>query len=294
MIKLKHNHKDSIFCALFSDKENFLSLYNALHGTDLKLDETDIEQIIIPQTMYSTFKNDISMLIDNKIIVLIEHQSTINENMPLRCLEYVTRIYEIILKNENRYKEDVISLPAPEFYVFYNGEEPYPNNKILKLSDSFIKNEYYGETVPLDLEVVVKNIKSSKNPDSELKMMEHCNILKQYTQFIEIVRRNRNSKRALKKAIDEALKNGILQDFLEANTKEIINMLCARYSYKTDLRVKAQEAYERGEKAGLVIGEKNKTIAIAKEMIKKNISVSTISEITALSEEEINKLKINN
>lgn len=121
-------------------------------------------------------------------------------------------------------------------------------------------------------------------------MMEHCNILKQYTQFIEIVRRNRNSKRALKKAIDEALKNGILQDFLEANTKEIINMLCAKYSYKTDLRVKAQEAYERGEKAG----KKDQTIAIAKEMIKKNISVSTISEITALSEEEINKLKINN
>lgn len=71
-------------------------------------------------------------------------------------------------------------------------------------------------------------------------------------------------------------------------------MLCAKYSYKTDLQVKAQEAYERGEKAGLVIGEKNKTIAIAKELIDSKIPVSVISKSTGLSEEEINKLKINN
>lgn len=43
--------------------------------------------------------------------------------------------------------------------------------------------------------------------------------------------------------------------------KKIVNMLCARYSYKTDLRVKAQEAYERGEKS--------KTRSIAKEMLKR-------------------------
>ncbi len=67
-------------------------------------------------------------------------------------------------------------------------------------------------------------------------------------------------------------------------------MLCAKYSYKTDLRVKAQEAYERGEKAG----KKDQTIAIAKELIDSKIPLSVISKSTDLSEEEVNKLKINN
>ena len=37
---------------------------------------------------------------DDRLIVLVEHQSTINENMPLRLLEYVSRIYEQIVPSE--------------------------------------------------------------------------------------------------------------------------------------------------------------------------------------------------
>ena len=32
-VKVKSNYKDTIFRMLFSDKENLLSLYNALNGT---------------------------------------------------------------------------------------------------------------------------------------------------------------------------------------------------------------------------------------------------------------------
>ncbi|MBQ0167071.1 MAG: Rpn family recombination-promoting nuclease/putative transposase [Treponema sp.] len=101
MAQSNRNVKDSVFADLFSNeqdgKRNFLSLYNALHGTHLKYEETVIENKTIPQSMYKTFHNDVSMLIDNKLIVMIEHQSTINENMPFRLLEYVTRIYEGIV-----------------------------------------------------------------------------------------------------------------------------------------------------------------------------------------------------
>ena len=80
------NYKDSVFVDLFGEdkkaKENFLSLYNALHGTHLG--------------------NDVSYLIDNKMIVLAEHQSTINPNMPIRCLEYVVRLYERLLDAQER------------------------------------------------------------------------------------------------------------------------------------------------------------------------------------------------
>ena len=83
----KHNriYKDSVFVDLFSEdekaKENFLSLYNALHGTDLQL-SCPVENIRLENVMYMNIINDVSCLVDGKIIVLAEHQSTINENMP--------------------------------------------------------------------------------------------------------------------------------------------------------------------------------------------------------------------
>ena len=62
-------------------KENFLSLYNALHNTNLQL-SCPVENIRLDNVMYMNILNDVSCLVDNKIVVLAEHQSTINENMP--------------------------------------------------------------------------------------------------------------------------------------------------------------------------------------------------------------------
>ena len=85
MSTANRKYKDSVFVDLFSEdekaKENFLSLYNALHGTNLQL-SCPVENIKLDNVMYMNIINDVSCLVDNKIIVLAEHQSTINENMP--------------------------------------------------------------------------------------------------------------------------------------------------------------------------------------------------------------------
>ena len=82
-------YKDSVFVDLFSEdekaKENFLSLYNALHGTKLTA-VGKLKNIRLEQVLYMAFYNDVSYLVDNRIIVLAEHQSTINENMPSQRL----------------------------------------------------------------------------------------------------------------------------------------------------------------------------------------------------------------
>ena len=85
MSTANRKYKDSVFVDLFSEdekaKENFLSLYNALHNTNLQL-SCPVENIRLDNTLYMNIINDVSCLVDNKIIVLAEHQSTINENMP--------------------------------------------------------------------------------------------------------------------------------------------------------------------------------------------------------------------
>ena len=69
-------YKDSVFVDLFSEdekaKENFLALYNALHGTNLPL-SCPVENIRLDNIMYMSIINDIFCLVDNKIIVLAEH-----------------------------------------------------------------------------------------------------------------------------------------------------------------------------------------------------------------------------
>ena len=112
---------------------------------------------MIEQVLYKSFYNDIAMLIDNKIVILIEHQSTINENMPFRILEYITRIYEKITKSKNKFGRKLIHLPIPEFYVFYNGKEDFPTEKTLKLSDAFLSpEEKHGKILDFPLEITVK------------------------------------------------------------------------------------------------------------------------------------------
>lgn len=282
MAHSNRNIKDSVFADLFSNeqdgKRNFLSLYNALHGTHLKYEETVIENKTIPQSMYKTFHNDVSMLIDNKLIVMIEHQSTINENMPFRLLEYVTRIYEGIVPSKDRYLKKRIQIPTPEFYVFYNGLEKYPDEKVLHLSDSFSMRDYDDTSFPqLELTVRVINI----GPEQTWKFQDGCDILKQYCDFIELVREYAvpGDSESYKQAIEEAIRKGILKNYLIKNSTEVINMFLAEYDYETDVAVQREEAREEC------------IIDTAKKMLALGLDTEIIQKSTGLTPEQIEALK---
>lgn len=119
-----------------SAKENELSLYNALFGTNYTLNEVEIQKIRVEDSLYMNLQNDASFNVDNRILVFSEHQSTINDNMPLRKLLYAGRIYEQLVPKKDRYRMTTVPIPRPEFFVFYNGTKEMPPEKILKLSDS--------------------------------------------------------------------------------------------------------------------------------------------------------------
>ena len=282
MSLFNRKYKDSVFTDLFGSdrdgKKNFLDLYNALSGSDYKLNEVKLERKVIEQTLYKTFNNDVSWEIDGKLIVLVEHQSTINENMPFRCLEYVTRIYEGIVPVRQRYAEKVYKIPNPDFYVVYVGKKPIPPEMELCLSDAF----YTKDSSKLELVVKVKNCSDSKL----LQISRNCSILEQYCRFIEIVEQNYNKlrpKKSFKKAIYQAMEEGILTEYLDRKSREVINMLCAKYDYKTDIAVKKEEAFADGKEA--------KAIEDAKNALALGLSLDQINKITGLTPEQIQKLK---
>ena len=155
------------------------------------------------------FRNDVAYLIEGKIITLVEHQSTINANMPLRFLQYAARLYELIQNPRDRYLRRLKKIPTPEFYVFYNGEDDYPENTTLRLSDAFMP---IPEKPALEVVVSVTNINYNKGSE----ILHTCKPLKEYTLFVEAVRKHTklDSENGFRNAIKECIQNDILREYL--------------------------------------------------------------------------------
>ena len=290
----KHNrrYKDSVFVDFFSEdrtaKANFLALYNALHGTDYQ-STAILKNIRLKQVLYMSFANDVSYLVDNKIIVIAEHQSTINPNMPIRCLEYIARLYEQFYKSKEKYSRKQLAIPTPEFYVFYNGKEPYRGDSLLKLSDSFTQkhNEY-----ALELSVKVVNI----NYDKASEILKLCKPLEQYSLFVDAVRRNIavDKEHGFEKAIKECIQNDILREYLQRKSKEVLNMLIGEYDYDTDIAVQREESFDmglaEGEARGRSEGSHQKALETAKNLLQFGLSREKIAQATGLTTDEVESI----
>ena len=289
MEKENREYKDSMFVDLFykdeTSNENLLSLYNALHGTNLK-DASCIHKLSISDVLYKNFRNDISFEVDGKVFVLGEHQSTVNKNMPLRCLMYVGRAYEQIVENRAKYRTGRVPLPTPEFYVFYNGPQNLKAESQLRLSESFM-----DESGKDALELVVKVININTNKGHEI--LEKCKTLKEYSLFVDAVRKynSQGSKSSIKDAINECIHNGILVDYLERRGSEVVNMLTAEYDYDMDIRVQREEAREEGREEEREKMKKERLNLVRNIMLKLNKTSEEAMEILGFSEEDRNALR---
>ena len=91
-IFVKRKYKDILFRYVFRDKKEILQLYNAINQTN-HTNENDLVITTMEDVIYIGMKNDLSFIIMNEMN-LYEHQSTLNENMPLRGFLYFARLYE--------------------------------------------------------------------------------------------------------------------------------------------------------------------------------------------------------
>ena len=196
--------KNSVFTLLFDDPNLLRELYCALEGVSLPPD-TPVSINTLENVLFLDFNNDISFEIGGKLVVLIEHQSTINPNMALRLLLYYSRVIEKKVKGSGLYSKKRLAIPWPEFYVLYNGTDPYPEKKVLRLSDLYEKPEELGlsERIHLLLELEVKVININKGRNVEI--VDRCKKLSEYSAFIARVRAFWKELGDLEEAIKTAL-----------------------------------------------------------------------------------------
>jgi hypothetical protein len=130
---VNRTYKDSVFSLLFNDPETLRELYSALEGVTLPPD-VPVTINTLEGVLFMERVNDISFAVANKLVVVLEHQSTVNPNMPLRCLLYLARLYEKIIDNKDIYKSRQVKIPRPECFVLYNGAAEYPDETRLKVN----------------------------------------------------------------------------------------------------------------------------------------------------------------
>jgi len=249
-------YKSSVFTTLFAEEEKLLELYSALsrhtYGKDAKI---EINTLI--NVLYNGLQNDISFTIGDRLVVLIGHQSTVNNNLPLRALMYIARVYEKIIDKKSVYRQKLMMIPTPEFIVLYNGVSDFPEEKEMRLTDAFRERpahpEKYGS---LELVVRVLNI----NPGYNIEIVSRSPTLSGYVTFTGKVREGLKKGLAPNTAITEAVQycttQGILQPFLSNHASEVENMLTTEFNMEDAREVWEEEAREEGLEKGLEKGLK--------------------------------------
>ena len=259
-MKVRRNYKDSIFRMLYLDEKELLNLYNAVNGTNY----TDVENLEIntlQNAIYMNMKNDVSFIF-NFQVNLYEHQSTVNPNMPLRDLIYVTKLFQNIVRDCDLYGSTLVKTPAPRFVVFYNGMEKQPERKVYRLSDSFSKKQ---ENPELELTVTVLNINAGNNAE----ILGNCKTLREYMQYTDKVRAyalKMPIEEAVEKAITECIKEDILADFLKKNRAEAMEVSIFEYNEEQHLANLRREGYEEGLEQGVQQGKAMDILELLSEL----------------------------
>ncbi len=292
--KPQRNHKDSTFCLLFSEPARAIELYNAVTGENLPPD-TELTYTTLKNAIYIDRNNDLSFVVNDRYLVMSECQSTINRNIPMRCLGYVNRTLENLAGREVLYGRNLVKFPAPEFYLFYVGKEPW-DRKTLRLSESFLVDPKENS-----LELVVNLINLSYTETSEI--LQRSPSLLGYSKLLYHIQEELSANGGdLKQAIDAAVKacmdEGLIADFLHKHSKEVTGMLFEEITVEEFAEIRAREAYADGEKAGRAEGEKSglargaaqEKREIAKTMKAKGLEIAMIAELTGLTSEEIAEL----
>lgn len=290
-VKVKRNHKDTLFRMIFSTRENLLSLYNAVNHSHYT-DASELEIVTLKNAVYMNMKNDQAFLLDMQLN-LYEHQSTWNPNMPLRFLMYVAKEYQMLVQNQTLYASALVKVPTPHFVVFYNGETEQEAETILRLSHSFQQKTDKPE---LELMVRVLNI----NLDKKQEVLEACQLLKEYMLLVNKIRRYtdeyKDINQAVEQAVTECIEENILADFLRKNRAEAIEMCIFEYDDKREKELIRKAEYAEGMKEGERIGreagkkEEAERIFNIYQLFRANYTENQIKEKLGMNVEEVRKI----
>ena len=259
-------HKDRFFRYLFGNpdyKENTLSLYNALNGTDYQNPE-DIQLNTLENVYFVGMKNDISFVICDEIDIW-EQQSSWNENIPLRELIYFVELIQKRIREQNRnilHFSKRYYIPLPKLYVFYNGEKDKPAEQWMYLKDSFIGDEKKKKLADPDIAVKVRMININSEESGNHTLLKKCQPLQEYAQLVQDIRdlqKEMDLETAVKTVLENIPKTYMISEAVAAAKEEIMSSILEEFDadrYEEDLKqIYREEGIEIGIEKGIEKGK---------------------------------------
>ena len=280
-MKVNAQYRDSVFRSFFNEPTRLLSLCNSVLGTNYD-DSAKLEINTLEGIFFDNRKNDISCSIDNQFLVLVEHQSSVNNNMPFRFLAYVAELLSKLVTDKRKlYKEQLIRFPSPKFFVLYNGNRAEPVEKIMRLSNAF-----GGDSSSLELIVTAYNI----NREVDAPLLGKCPYLRDYSTLVGEVKAGLAEGLPLRSAIIRAVKfcldNGVMGNYLVEHSEEVFDMLALEWNMDDALQARFEDGCEHGRL------QERESVAI--KLIRRGRPFDEIYEDTGLPLQRIEELAKSN
>ena len=280
--KAKKTAKDSIFRDLFENPKYLLQLYQVLHPEDRKVTEDQISSVTIQNVLLDQMYNDLGFVVKERLLLLVEAQSTWSKNIVIRVLLYLANTWKEYIQNKklNIYGSGGMLLPKPELYVIYTGERKERPEWI------FLSEEFFpGQECFVD--VKVRMLYDGKEGD----------ILNQYVTFTKIyneqVKEYGRTKEAVLETIRICKNRKILKEYLESREKEVVDIMMTLFDQEYAVERYGDERELKGKAEGLAEGEAKGTMKAKQEMtyklVDRRIPLETISDIVGMSVEVIKK-----
>lgn len=271
----KRKIKDSVFTNLFQDKKYLLRLYRALHPEDTGVTEEDIKDVTIKHILVDADYNDLGFSIGDRLVILVESQSTWTLNIIIRALLYLIQTYHDYFKRtkQNLYGSKKVNMPKPELYVIFTGEKPENPPDTISLSRDF----FGGEKIAIDAEAKV------------LYQENESNIIGEYIIFCKVYNEQRKKHGQTKEAVLETIRicknRNVLKEYLENKEQEVVDIMMTLFDDEQVL-----EAYAKDIDANASRREARET---AERMIKSGeLSLDKIARyVPSLSMDELRKLE---
>lgn len=221
----KYTVKDSVFTSLFKDKKYLLQLYRALHPEDKKTTEDQLTDITIKNILTDGMYNDLGFMAGDRLMILVEAQSTWTMNIIIRALMYLVQTYHDYFEREGAdlYGSRKVSLPKPELYVIFTGE------RVEKPETVSLTEEFFGGE-DCAIEVKVKMIYgddawrepvSGEQPEKDI-ISQYITFTKVYNEQLKLYQRTR-------KTITETIRickdRNVLREYLSSREKEVVDIM---------------------------------------------------------------------
>lgn len=276
MAEPKRTIKDSIFTFLFGEPEYTMELYQTLHPEDTTVKDSDVKLVTLQNVLANGMYNDLGFQVRDKLILLVEAQSTFSENIPLRMLLYLAATYKDYVEDHklSLYREKKVSIPRPELYVVYTGNKKDVPDE-LKLSSLF---EGDG-SVELSVKVLRDDGKGS--------------IVDQYIAFSKIVdeqvKLHGRTDTALYETLRICRERKILKMFLDSREKEVVDIMTMLFDQQKVWEIELYNRREEGREEGRLEGREEGQAVVLRELLKQ-FSILDASKMTGISLEEIKRL----